>query len=213
MRLRLVLAVASPIVVWLGAGAAHAGPAAARADAVRPCPSGATRRGSPPPNGLSVWCEQDGVHHGPYTMWYPSGQVMRRGFTDRGALQGKQLSWYANGQLADRVYYRAGVPAGRWTHWYRDGTVASKREFRSGKPHGLVKRWRRDGSLAYSARYRWGTLIWEKEYAIPKPPPRAPDPQLQAKRDCRTIAQWYARPMSLDALEAEYRRCLRAAGR
>ena len=169
MRLGLVLAVASPIIFSTGHGVGARPPAKQVTHTVRPCPTGATRRGTAFPRGRSVWCEEAGVHHGPYAMWYANGQLMRRGFTDHGVLQGKQVSWYANGQMADRVYYVGGVPAGRWRRWHPDGAVASVREFRGGQPHGLVRRWHRDGSLAYVARYRWGELVSETDFDQPPP--------------------------------------------
>ncbi len=156
-------------------------------------------------------------------MWYADGQLMRRGFTDHGVLQGKQVSWYDNGQMADRVFYVGGAPAGRWTHWYRDGKIASEREFRGGKPHGLERRWHRDGTLAYVARYRWGKLVSEKDYdhppLPPEPEPSPPGSKASGPRpyfpliDCVVTARAEARSWSLDAFDSAYRRCLRAAGK
>ncbi len=53
----------------------------------------------------------DGQLHGLYASWSDDGQLMERGFYDRGAKQGWWL--YADGGGSGRnLYYRAGVPLG-----------------------------------------------------------------------------------------------------
>jgi hypothetical protein len=120
--------------------------------------------GAPPPDGLSVWCERGGLHHGPYVMWFPNGTVMRKGFVHDGALQGKQVVYYDDGQVADISFYQAGVPVGIWRHYYRNGKLASKTRYKRGVKHGWSYRWHDNGVVALREKHRRGKLLVRRRY-------------------------------------------------
>jgi hypothetical protein len=50
-----------------------------RGDASASCPPDATLSGARPPKGFALWCDQDGVKHGPYATWHPNRRPGHRG--------------------------------------------------------------------------------------------------------------------------------------
>ena len=86
------------------------------------CPAGTLQRGAAPPEGHRVWCEtEDGVSHGPFRAWYPSGGKKSEGAFVRGEAHGEWVTWYEGGKLRSRGSYEHGAITGDWTRLDRNG--------------------------------------------------------------------------------------------
>jgi uncharacterized protein len=68
----------------------------------------------------------DGKKEGPYTEWYPNGQVRSTGHYKNDDLNGEINYWFEDGKpWAVNNYFR-GSPVGHWIEWDRDGNVVSR---------------------------------------------------------------------------------------
>lgn len=86
------------------------------------CPAGTMQRGAAPPEGHRVWCEtEDGISHGPFRAWYPSGTKKSEGAFERGEAHGEWVTWYEDGKLRSRGNYENGKVVGDWTRLDREG--------------------------------------------------------------------------------------------
>ena len=64
------------------------------------CPEGSKKIGLAPPQGYQVKCvDENGAQHGPYWMWYRSGQIMQALNFKNGLEHGKQKAWFPNGNV------------------------------------------------------------------------------------------------------------------
>lgn len=116
------------------------------------CPAGAEVRGATPPAGNAVWCEMGGTYHGPWTMWFPNGAVMRENHLVRGAMHGVQRTYHPRGSIASQRRYDHGTPVGPWRTWRADGSLSFEASFKRGRQ--TAARWfHPNGRLAREQRY------------------------------------------------------------
>ncbi len=103
------------------------------------CPAGSTpRRGVPVDdsrtwaNGIreAEWCERDGMKHGPYRDWYPSGAQFRSSLYSEGELHGVRTIYRPNGSILSRSEHRNGRPFGEAIKFASDGRVAQRTTYR-----------------------------------------------------------------------------------
>jgi antitoxin component YwqK of YwqJK toxin-antitoxin module len=118
------------------------------------CPSGASVRGEPPPQGLKAWCElPDGTQHGPSLSWYDVDRPKAEAHFDQGKLQGVFKLWHANGQLAEEGNYIADQRDGTFSTWSDDGVKLLEQNFSNDERNGAIKRWYPDGQLQFFEHY------------------------------------------------------------
>jgi len=72
---------------------------------------------------------EDGIPHGRFEVWSPSGQK-----TIQGA-------------------YRNGKEHGLWTNWHENGRMGKKSEFDNGRPTGEWKQWDEEGNLLSTGKF------------------------------------------------------------
>lgn len=99
------------------------------------CPTGTVVAGVRPPGGNEVWCEKNGVRHGPYVAWYDTGQVKTRGVFDEGLEAYQWLGFWENGNKKVEARFRNGMQHGRMTQYDDTGIETSESEWRNGEPY------------------------------------------------------------------------------
>lgn len=84
---------------------------------VPPCPPGSERRGAPPPEGESVWCEDaEGRRQGPYLKWRSGGALWVKGQYEDRRQEGWWRIWSEEGRLISEREYRGGRKVARRRH-------------------------------------------------------------------------------------------------
>lgn len=78
----------------------------------------------------------DGLQHGEWTSWFPSGTVKERGHYERDEPTGEWTYWWENGALRMRGSFRGDRQEGLWEFWHDDGSPHCSGEFRDGRLHG-----------------------------------------------------------------------------
>ncbi len=171
------------LMTWL-AVLGVAGPALAE-ELPPSCPEGATRVGTPPPEGQETWCVRPDalgtpVRHGPWMRWRADGTPLELSTFRDGILHGRVARWYPDGQLASEGEYRFGRAEGvhrrfdpsgdkaseeRYAEgalegwvvaWHPHGVKASEVRYRANRPHGPASRWFPDGGPRSEGEYRDG---------------------------------------------------------
>ncbi len=107
-----------------------------RGDATAGCPPEATLQGARPPEGFALWCEQEGVKHGPHATWHPNGRPASAGLYRDGRREGVWLRYHPKGGLVTSATFRGDVQHGPMREY--DALGADRRETRwvDGAPAG-----------------------------------------------------------------------------
>ncbi|TNF32530.1 MAG: hypothetical protein EP312_11385, partial [Gammaproteobacteria bacterium] len=78
--------------------------------------------GSAPPEGYEQKCVlPDGKAHGPWRVWYPSGQLMSETPMDHGREHGELRAWWPNGQMMMRGQSIYGNRYRQFEYWDMQG--------------------------------------------------------------------------------------------
>ena len=86
------------------------------------CPDGTFPTGSAPPEGYEQKCVlPDGKAHGPWRVWYPSGQLMSETPMDHGREHGELRAWWPNGQMMMRGQSIYGNRYRQFEYWDMQG--------------------------------------------------------------------------------------------
>ncbi len=93
------------------------------------------------------------LKHGPWTAWYPNGQVKVRGSYDMDAPTGKFTWWYENGQKQAEGQYAQGQKSGKWLTWHINGQKESEGTYTAGILSAKWTRWNADGRVAEVVDY------------------------------------------------------------
>ncbi len=119
-----------------------------------------TPGGTPPPGSGAL---ADGLQEGPWTHWYPDGQVESRGRYERDDRSGPWTHWYPDGTLRMRGAYLGGRQEGLWEFWHADGALQCRGEYRAGREQGEWTFWTADGVLDQRGVFDAGrrTLEWQ----------------------------------------------------
>lgn len=107
------------------------------------CPGGTVLTGLAPPDGFEQWCvkepgEASSPKQGPWTQWYPAGQMKAEGAYDNDAMTGEWTYYHSNGQMAQRGERRGGERTGRWIYWNVDGEKSAEGSYVDDR---LVEQW------------------------------------------------------------------------
>lgn len=106
--------------------------AACGSDPRGPC-GDSRQHGAAPPRGQLLWCsDADGVKHGAYREWWPSGTPRLDTAYRAGQQHGRFTRWFESGQLAEQGELRDGLRVGAWRTWYPDGRVERELDHRDG---------------------------------------------------------------------------------
>lgn len=122
------------------------------------CPNGAQLVGSPPPEGIKVRCERNGLYHGPLVKWFDSGGVEWSGTYLNNEKRGRWVEWYENGEMRLEGAYHDGKKQGPWSYWYESGGKRLTCEYVSGVKHGPWMEWDESGQHTFQANYVEGLL-------------------------------------------------------
>lgn len=96
-----------------------------------------------PPDAVEMTAELvDGLLHGPYVRYYPTGEVLTRGRYERGRWEGDFETLYADGSLWMRGGYSGGELDGPFIAYDEDGDVVEEGAYADGEPCGV---WLMDG--------------------------------------------------------------------
>ena len=81
---------------------------------------------------LLVSCSPKPPPDGPYTKYYPSGQIEIKGNVKDGIPYGLTEKYYENGQLKTRGNIKNGKPDGLWETFDEDGNLTETRKYKNG---------------------------------------------------------------------------------
>ena len=107
-----------------------------------------------------------GRAEGPWTAWYPDGEIRERGSFAGGHRQGLWTRWYPNGQRHSEGERRwhpepgAALREGRWRFWFSNGQLRSEGHFEQGLRQGPWSCWNHRGQVdrEQTGEYRAGQL-------------------------------------------------------
>lgn len=116
--------------------------------------------------------------HGPWTSWFPSGQMQLQGAYEHDLQVGKFTWWHSNGQRALEGTFDRGKQDGGWTWWHANGQKSIEGEYANGNPTGRWTWWHEDGRVVQSAdlSHSEGVVIETPRHLEPLAVPVAPTP-------------------------------------
>ncbi len=116
--------------------------------------------------------------HGPWTSWFPSGQMQLQGAYEHDLQVGKFTWWHSNGQRALEGTFDRGKQDGDWTWWHANGQKSIEGEYAHGNPTGRWTWWHEDGRVVQSAdlSHSEGVVIETPRQLEPLAVPAAPAP-------------------------------------
>lgn len=118
------------------------------------CPPGTTAQEEVTADHRYWWCEQpDGVKHGPFLAWYPTGEKWSRQTYNQGVHHGPGIVWHKNGQREQLRHFRNGLEHGEHRIWRENGVLEFQTHYENGMRSGLFTHWDSDGDKAYEGRY------------------------------------------------------------
>ncbi len=125
------------------------------------CPTGAARRGAPPPDDTAEWCEREDPsgkarRDGPALTWYDDGGLWLEERWRDGERDGRSVERHRNGRKAREGAFAAGRKTGRWTAWFESGAVAEEATWRDGVLHGPFVVFHDGGAKRTEGRYCGG---------------------------------------------------------
>lgn len=99
-----------------------------------------------------------GMLHGPYRSYYPSGKLFESRMYRNNLSVGKQLGyWEETGNLKFEYNYYNDKKEGEQRSWYADGTLAYRYHYKDDKQEGPQQAWRENGSLYRNFEVHNGT--------------------------------------------------------
>lgn len=100
------------------------------------CPRDTERHGAQPPEGFEEWCARvgrdEGIKHGWYSEWYPSGRPANAGAYEDGLRIGVWTRWYPSGKKRVQAEFRRGLQHGKLMSWDEDGNQLGEQLFEDG---------------------------------------------------------------------------------
>jgi antitoxin component YwqK of YwqJK toxin-antitoxin module len=116
-------------------------------------------------NGSSITntCDYlNGIKHGNYKSWYPSGEPFENRYYMNGNKVGVHTAYWANGNRKFiYVFNVAGEYHGELLEWYESGQLYRKFHYTNGKEDGTQEAWKSDGRI--KANY---TVINGERYGL-----------------------------------------------
>jgi antitoxin component YwqK of YwqJK toxin-antitoxin module len=108
-----------------------------------------------------------GSYHGPWTLWYETGQMRMQQYWDKGNRNGVCTYWYRNGQKRYNVIYLRGELDGPVRQWYENGQLKAERFTKNDKSDGRSKIWFENGQMKLDASYvdgvrQPGARLWDE---------------------------------------------------
>lgn len=109
----------------------------------------------------TAYVEKDGLFHGQYLLFYPSGSVKEEVFYEKGQLHGPSSFWSEEGVLLAKSLYVKGKEEGECFWYYPSGVIYSIQRFQRGLWHGLQEYYYEDGTAKTLVKYSKGNLVEE----------------------------------------------------
>jgi hypothetical protein len=104
------------------------------------CPLEAERQGGEPPKAFKEWCARvgrdEGIKHGWYSEWYPSGRPSNAGAHEDGLRVGVWTRWYPSGGKRVQAEFQRGLQHGKLISWDEDGNQLGEQLFENGSMVG-----------------------------------------------------------------------------
>ncbi len=100
------------------------------------CPPGASVRGARPPQGLEIWCEKEGLKHGPHASWYRDGRPATAGLFRNDEREGVWLRYNPKGGLDASASFEGGIQHGAMRTYDAFGRVERETLWVDGVPSG-----------------------------------------------------------------------------
>jgi len=90
---------------------------------------------------------RDGVLHGTWTEWWPSGEKAVEGGHVEGARSGPWVFFYESGAKMEEGLFVGGNREGQWASWHEEGTPVREVRYRDGHLEGLYTEWYSNGQV------------------------------------------------------------------
>jgi antitoxin component YwqK of YwqJK toxin-antitoxin module len=99
----------------------------------------------------SVIFHLNGLEHGEWRKYYPSGQLMEKRYFNKGVKVGVMKNWWENGQLQSEYHFNNGEYDGTCREWNVGGLLIREMNYENGYEQGSQKQWYDNGS--YRSNY------------------------------------------------------------
>jgi antitoxin component YwqK of YwqJK toxin-antitoxin module len=99
----------------------------------------------------SVISHINGLEHGEWRKYYPSGQLMENRYFKNGIKVGIMRNWWENGRLQSEYIFIDGEYNGTCREWNNDGLLVREMNYVKGYESGSQKQWYDNGS--YRSNY------------------------------------------------------------
>lgn len=106
----------------------------------------------------SACLKKDGLLHGQFLQFYPSGKLKGECFYREGKLYGLSSFFSEENTLLSATWFYDGVPVGKSRQYYRGGPLYSLQRYKKGKLHGKQEYFYEDSAIKSSLMYREGEL-------------------------------------------------------
>jgi len=150
-----------------------------------------------------------GTPNGLSTMWFENGQKMTEVKYLRGVKEGVETSWWENGKKRSEYIFRNGKRTGPVKEWWSNGQKQLEYSLVDGVPDGIFTSWWSNGQKRCEGMYKanmkvgmykeWdetGTLLIEREFAMPAAPAPVPAEAIPAASENQTPEAVVAPPAS-----------------
>lgn len=102
---------------------------------------------------------REGVHSGPFRIWYPNGIPQSEGFFREGIKDGVWTLWFENGKKREMKIFEEGVIEGPYAWWHSNGQLRGEGTYKNGKKEGIWIFYDKFGKEEKCLTYSNGELI------------------------------------------------------
>ncbi len=99
----------------------------------------------------SVAYHINGLEHGEWRKYYPSGGLMEKRYFNKGVKVGLMRNWWENGLVQSEYHFKDGEYDGTCREWNQKGLIIREMNYRMGYEFGSQKQWYDNGS--YRSNY------------------------------------------------------------
>lgn len=124
------------------------------------------------------YLDSEGLYHGAYKRYYPSGQLLEEASYVKNALTGKRVLYYASGQIEIEEHYnQQGLMEGPYKAYYEDGTLKLEKVYLNNQITGILKVYYPSGAIKeevtmseneengpFTEYYENGAMHWKGTY-------------------------------------------------
>ncbi len=96
----------------------------------------------------------DGKEDGIQSMWYKNGQKQNESIYKDGLINGLTVTWYENGQKDNEGIRRNSKNEGKLTFWYENGNKKWEQYYKNDMQDGISTSWYENGQKEFETHYK-----------------------------------------------------------